>query len=69
MNVLHIATGLINVIRDELGILPDNIKQMADSRLSICERCEHFGYTCKMCGCILSAKTKSPDTKCPIGKW
>lgn len=21
------------------------------------------------CGCPLSKKTKSPDTKCPLGKW
>lgn len=27
------------------------------------------GKEYKGCGCPLSKKTKSPDSKCPVGKW
>jgi hypothetical protein len=27
------------------------------------------GYKYKGCGCYLPAKTKSPTSSCPLGKW
>lgn len=26
-------------------------------------------YQCNKCGCPLSAKVMSPESKCPLGKW
>lgn len=26
-------------------------------------------YVCELCGCPLAAKTMSPNTSCPLGKW
>ena len=69
MNIRNVAIGWINVVRDELGVLPDHIKEMAEKRLAICNDCKYGGYTCGECGCPLTAKTKSPNSKCRIGKW
>lgn len=33
------------------------------------EELRHEGKVYKGCGCPLSKKTKSPDSKCPLGKW
>lgn len=58
--------------------LKELIKEVSDERLSICRVCpvnsifdkiawpvEH----CTECGCVLSAKTKSFSSECPLGKW
>lgn len=38
-------------------------------RMSICNNCDNKDNgKCKICGCILKAKTKS-DSKCPLNKW
>ena len=33
------------------------------------EEMRYKGRTYQGCGCPLSKKTKSPDSKCPLGKW
>ncbi len=46
------------------------IEEMANKRVSICASCpNNINNTCKLCGCFLSKKTKSPTSKCPDGKW
>jgi len=41
-------------------------------RLDICLSCEHLinlTKQCKMCGCIMTQKTKLAAAECPIQKW
>jgi hypothetical protein len=39
-------------------------------RLKICSRCpSRKKFTCGECGCILAAKVKAPNSKCPLNKW
>lgn len=58
----------------------EDIEKMAAERLQICRQCPsnstNNGYQglrcdehCTICGCNLAAKTRSPSSKCPIGKW
>lgn len=39
-------------------------KLLDDNRIEMIK-----GLGCDKCGCLLSAKTRSPLSKCPIGKW
>ena len=40
------------------------------SRALICSKCEHnIKSICKKCGCPLVAKTRSPESVCPLNKW
>lgn len=69
-NLNNIATGWLNYIKGELGILSEEIKQKAEARLKICETCEfRVKNSCGQCGCILTAKTKDPNSVCPKSKW
>ncbi len=61
--------------------LKDVISQVSKERLDICNKCpEHSSNKenyktiridshCVLCGCTLSAKTKSFSSECPLGKW
>lgn len=62
-----IVKGIVNHILD-------NELELSKTRMDICNKCEEkysskLGDRCGLCGCILSFKTKSPDTTCPINKW
>jgi hypothetical protein len=66
----NIVKGWFNVAREQLGVLPSDIKDMSESRLSVCNDCtKRLGFICGVCGCVLTAKTKVVNEKCPIGEW
>lgn len=45
-------------------------KDVAKERLDICGACQfNMGGICVKCGCILVAKTKLKNQKCPMDKW
>lgn len=83
--VKEIIEGWANLTLDELGLLDQDIKEVAEYRLAHCTTCTmRVGNSCsrskeginvktlelkKGCGCNLSAKTKSPSSKCPLSKW
>jgi hypothetical protein len=69
-NINNILKGWFNVIRNELGVLPEDIKLESERRLKICETCiDRVNNRCGICGCTLIAKSKDPQSKCPINKW
>jgi len=41
------------------------------ARMDICNECEFKTALgrCGKCGCVLTAKTKCDECKCPIDKW
>lgn len=48
----------------------EKVEQIAKKRASICSDCDQNGFgVCKACGCPLAAKTRSPESKCPLNKW
>ena len=68
----EIAAGWKNLV------LPNSrTEEMALKRLEICMPCEHnsstptlsLTSTCKACGCVLEAKSRSPKSICPLNKW
>ena len=81
----EIFDGWGNLVKDKFGILNEEIKIMAQIRLEQCHICSmRSGNVCDPtkkikhivteqmvsgCGCSLSAKTLSPDSECPAGKW
>jgi hypothetical protein len=45
---------------------------MSETRLTICNECEHLRKSvmqCNKCGCFMTAKVRFPSSSCPIGKW
>lgn len=52
------------------NLITDDFKEEAERRAKICSTCDkNVLNVCKSCGCILSAKTRSPNSKCPESKW
>lgn len=51
---------------------PRASEAVIESRLKICQTCEHFkvkGSRCKLCHCFMKLKTELEHAKCPIHKW
>jgi len=74
MSVKNIVKGFASLVLRETGNLSPEVKEMAENRLSVCatcpERTKQFGASqCKLCGCVLAAKTLVLDENCPIQKW
>jgi rRNA maturation endonuclease Nob1 len=49
--------------------------ELMDQRMKQCRECSEILYLtknvteCNVCGCILSAKARVEDEKCPLNKW
>lgn len=57
-----------------LIVRPGHNSEMVKKRLLACDACEvRSGVICDKkkggCGCVLPAKARVEDTKCPKGKW
>ena len=84
-NIRQIYNGWKNLTLHELGFDNPEVERIAKARAIICAECEHFGNEkkdcsviankilnppcCKICGCMITAKTRSKDTKCPKNFW
>ena len=43
-----------------------------EERFNICKKCKHYDNNfkrCRLCSCIMPAKTWIANTQCPEGKW
>lgn len=64
----EILNGIYNkFIREE------DVEVIAKERSKVCDSCEHVIQKpirrCGECGCVLSLKTRSIKSECPIGLW
>ena len=67
LKIKYIIQGYIYLIASKFKEL--KYHELYDARLNICNNCEHNkNGICGLCGCILSAKTKS-DSHCQLDKW
>lgn len=85
MVIKNIIEGWANYVKDRFDALPDDIKYLSEARLVMCDGCEirsggscdpsksgkHIvtGETASGCGCHIAAKSMSPSSQCPLGKW
>lgn len=61
----EIITGWKNVAFEN-----KEVENIAFERAKICASCPfNEANSCTKCGCPLIAKTRSPKSKCPEGKW
>lgn len=83
--ISQILTGWANVVKDKFNSLDPDLKELGEARMTICNGCDlRVGGTCsphktgthvetgeivKGCGCGLAAKTLSPTSHCPLGRW
>lgn len=81
----EILDGWGNLIKSNFGLLDEETRKMAEKRLIHCNVCSIRSYNiCDPtkrihhiktneiktgCGCNISAKTLSPQSQCPAGKW
>ena len=72
-----VVMGSIKEILEGWGSLmlkPYDNAEVVEPRLNACNRCEiRTGSLCDKrkggCGCVIPAKVRSMDSKCPINKW
>lgn len=83
--IIEIIEGWGNVIKDQFDAVDPVTKEVSKKRLLECNTCDiRVGNTCspnkwginilteqraKGCGCNIAAKTLSPSSQCPLGKW
>jgi len=83
--IKEIIEGWANVIKDNFGIIDPITKSISTKRLKKCDGCDiREGNVCSPlkfgtniiterrvsgCGCNIAAKTLSPSSQCPLGKW
>lgn len=83
--ISQILSGWGNKIKDTFGLLDAETKLRSEKRLLHCNVCHmRSGNTCDTqklgnhtqtgkavsgCGCNISAKSLSPGSTCPLGKW
>lgn len=83
--IVEIIEGWGNVIKDQFNAVDPVTKAVSQKRLLECEPCSlRQGNTCSPqiygyhiitnerkngCGCNIAAKTLSPSSQCPLGKW
>ena len=85
MKIVEIIEGWANVIKDQFDAVDPVTKAVSKKRLLECNVCSiREGNTCSPskwgthiiteklvngCGCNIAAKTLSPSSQCPLGKW
>ena len=81
----EILDGWANLVKDRFGNLDEDVKKISQERLNTCDSCDiRMGSICnpskvglnvqtgkleRGCGCNIAAKTMSPRSRCPLGKW
>lgn len=73
-SMLKLLKKLGKIIKGTYYNLTGKKQDLADSRLAICNKCEHkitnkLGDICGECGCILNSKTRVKDEHCELNKW
>jgi len=85
MKIVEIIEGWANVVKDQFDAVDPVTKAVSKKRLLECNECDiSIGNTCSPqkwgthiiteqrvngCGCNIAAKTLSPSSQCPLGKW
>ena len=70
MDIKEISEGYYNLLKAKIKISKKDIEDLSSYRWSVCAGCEDLEVNkCKICGCMLDAKTRARSAKCPIGKW
>jgi len=69
MDVKKVLEGWGNLI-----LRPGHNSELSKTRISICNTCDvRSGVICNKnkggCGCVLPAKVRTHNAKCPKGKW
>ena len=83
--IIEIIEGWANVVKDQFDAVDVVTKSISEKRLLKCNTCDiRLGNTCSPnkwgthviteqlvngCGCNIAAKTLSPSSRCPLGKW
>ena len=67
----EIINGYSNLVKSKLGLSSEQDEKIFKARRSICDACDFKSALdrCLVCGCPLSAKTRSLTTSCPKKYW
>lgn len=66
--VSNIADGFLHLIFKN-----EKVEEKAKERALICSDCDYlepdYVPTCGVCGCVIAAKTRAKNDKCPKNYW
>lgn len=67
----EILSGYAGLLKSKVGLSSEQENEIAEARLDICSKCPYGTgrSTCKRCGCVLKAKARCMECKCPEKKW
>lgn len=67
----QIVNGYSNLVKSKLGLSSEKDEKIFTARREICNACPEKTILdkCGLCGCPLSAKTRSLVSNCPDKKW
>ena len=69
MNIEDAAHGVVGITKAILGVDAASEKTIRE-RFLICQGCDRYKhFLCLECGCIVAAKLRIFDEKCPLQKW
>lgn len=65
--------SIFDVVKDTVtGKVEKSDKELIQNRIKLCEECDQFKKTfriCGSCGCLIDVKCKYKSAQCPLGKW
>jgi len=67
--IQQFGTDIAKFVRNGAPIVT---KGQYQTRIGICNACEHIRhktFSCGQCGCNMTLKAKFGTSKCPIDKW
>lgn len=74
-NIKHYIEGNANHLLDKVGLLPEQVKSIVDSRIAICNSCSYAEkiedkiVKCGICFCSLPSKAYALESSCPKDYW
>ncbi|MFN7703454.1 MAG: hypothetical protein ACK5OS_02440 [Chryseotalea sp.] len=76
MEVSNIVEGYTALLLKKAGISNQEVEQLASLRLELCHSCKReneqdtlVNGRCTLCGCVMAAKARALNAKCPVNKW
>jgi hypothetical protein len=76
MEIINIIDGYKNLLLSKAGVTIQEVEQLAGLRLELCHSCKRengqdtlVNGRCTLCGCVMAAKARALNAKCPDNKW
>tara|TARA_R110002012_G_scaffold309970_1_gene517395 strand:+ start:365 stop:583 length:219 start_codon:yes stop_codon:yes gene_type:complete len=72
MSLKGVVKGTVNRGLKKVGQLPQELTELGELRMKVCEACpllKKASKRCTACGCYMKTKVLVKQAKCPQNKW